>query len=113
MATKIFIFSFIFLLLLKYVKNDEQLNIIEKNVNLLKNIQEMQNNNYITITYQQNVKYNQNNQYKNNYRYDISFLRYKNIEYSGQENIEIEANSKLEIYFSSHLTSLEHFFDSS
>ena len=113
MATKIFIFYFIFLLLLKYVKNDEKIKIIEKNVNLLKNIQEMSNsNNYIKITYQQNVKYNQNNQFKNNYRYDISFLRYKNIEYSGQENIEIEANSKLEIYFSSHLTSLEHFFDS-
>jgi hypothetical protein len=66
--------------------------------------------NYIIVYYGQNdTDYNLS--FINEYRNNISFIIHDNIILGLNNKINIKNNSKIEIHFSSPLTSLESFFD--
>ena len=66
--------------------------------------------NYIIVYYGQN-KSEYNSDFINKYRNNISYIVYKNSKLGINDNFIIEPNSKIEIYFSSPVSSLESFFD--
>ena len=79
---------------------------------------ECENNNYITIRYGDNTEYNfgfikdkNNNTYE--FRKNIEFITNTNIynKLNNTDKLILKRGSKLDIYFSSPLSSLENFFD--
>ena len=67
--------------------------------------------NSIIVKYANSVQYS--NGFQINGRTGINFISYNNINYRNNEALEIPANTEIKIYFSSDVTSLESFFDSS
>ena len=66
--------------------------------------------NYIIVYYGKNdTEYNSG--FVNEYRKNIKFIIYENSRFLDTEGFTIKSNSKIEIYFSSPLTTLESFFD--
>ena len=65
--------------------------------------------NYIIVYYGKDVQYNSN--FINKYRNNIDFIIYDNSKVSTTDILNIKAGSKIEIHFSSYITSLESFFD--
>ena len=66
--------------------------------------------NYIIVYYGKNdTEYNSG--FINEYRKNIIFIIYENSRFLDTEGFTIKSNSKIEIYFSSPLTTLESFFD--
>ena len=66
--------------------------------------------NYIIVYYGQNdTEYNSS--FINEYRSNISFIIYENSRFSGNEGFTIKEGTKIQIHFTSRLTSLESFFD--
>ena len=69
-----------------------------------------ESSNYITVYYGNNdTKYNSD--FINKYRNNISFIINENSNYGINDTFTIKPGSKIEIHFSSPLTSLESFFD--
>ena len=65
--------------------------------------------NYIIVFYEQEALYKYG--FVNEYRKNISYILYGDMNISGTDQLTVAAGSKIEIYFSSPLTSLESFFD--
>ena len=76
--------------------------------------QNCESQNYIIVYFEKEAQYMTDDGFLNEYRNDISFIIYKDHQTKRNPNQQftVEAKNKIEIYFSSEITSFENFFNS-
>ena len=116
MKLKNITFILIFILLLVHIDNIPK----EISINISKEYaiineytpRKLQNKeNYISILYRQ-IEFEYINGFGNDYRYNINFIESGDFKYNITEKFKIKGGSKIKIYFTTIITSFEHFFSS-